>query len=160
MKKPSLTNSYQTEHAALLLRSYRVLTGRDLLSVRPDPVAQAGELFEAPFFVASHDGAADPVLTYGNQTALDLFELDWEEFTQTPSRFTAEAPERGERERLLEAVARQGYIDDYSGIRISKSGRRFEIRNATVWNLLDETGQKVGQAATFAAWRYLEDGRG
>ena len=157
MERPALTHHYQPEHCSLLLRSYRTLTGRDLLPDLRDPVESARALFEAPFFVASHDGGVDPVLTYGNQTALDLFELDWEEFTRTPSRFTAEAPERGERERLLEAVARPGFIDDYSGIRISKSGRRFEIRNATVWNLLDEAGKKIGQAATFATWRYLED---
>ena len=58
------------------------------------------------------------MLTYGNQTALDLFEMEWDEFTSTPSRFTAETPERAERERLLNAVQANGFIDDYSGIRI------------------------------------------
>lgn len=154
MEQPDSQNQYLVDHARLLLSSYERLTGRLLVSAGDDP-GRARELYRAPFFVASHDVSDDPVLTYGNETALDLFEMSWEEFTRTPSRFTAEAPERSERERLLSTVARQGYIDDYSGIRISRSGRRFEIRNATVWNLLDDAGEKVGQAATFARWEYL-----
>ncbi|MEM6278759.1 MAG: MEKHLA domain-containing protein [Verrucomicrobiota bacterium] len=156
MDCPSEENRFQHDHARLLLQSFRRLTGRDLIPGAFDSEQEARLLFEAPFFVASHRGGTDPILTYGNRTALELFELSWEEFTSTPSRFTAEEPERGERERLLEAVSRQGFIDDYSGIRISKSGRRFEIRNATVWNLLDLSGEKVGQAATFDGWRYLD----
>ncbi len=56
-------------------------------------------------------------------------------------------------------VTRKGFIDDYRGIRISKTGRRFLIDNATVWNLLDENGAHYGQAATFSAWKYV-DGEG
>mgnify|MGYP002069486675 CR=1 FL=1 len=68
---------------------------------------------------------------------------------------TAEAPNRAERARLLETVARRGFIDDYSGVRIAKSGRRFRINRATVWNLLTETGQPCGQAAMFDHWEFL-----
>jgi predicted DNA-binding protein (UPF0251 family) len=53
---------------------------------------------------------------------------------------------------LLERVAAQGFIDDYTGVRIAKSGRRFRIQRATVWNLVDSSGRRVGQAATFADW--------
>ena len=155
MELPAPENQFQSTHVELLLRSYRQLTGRELVSAGRSDEARAEELFEAPFFVASHNELEDPVLTYGNRTALELFELSWEDFTATPSRFTAESPERSERERLLSTVARQGFIDDYSGIRISKSGRRFRIHQATVWNLLDRAGVKVGQAATFADWEYL-----
>ena len=155
MDCPSEENRFQHDHAKLLLQSFRTLTGRALIPGAFDSEQEARLLYIAPFFVASHDGGEDPILTYGNRTALDLFELPWEEFTKTPSRHTAEEPERGERERLLASVAEKGYIDDYSGIRISRSGRHFEIRNATVWNLLDPAGKKVGQAASFDAWRYL-----
>ncbi|MDF1852655.1 MAG: MEKHLA domain-containing protein [Verrucomicrobiales bacterium] len=154
MEFPNSHNRFQLEHVQLMLSSFEQLTGRSLLPLPRDP-AEALEVFSAPFFLASHDGGADPILTYGNQTALGLFEMSWQEFITTPSRFTAEVPERSERERLLSTVARQGYIDDYSGIRISKSGRRFEIREATVWNLIDPKGNPVGQAATFSDWHYL-----
>jgi hypothetical protein len=146
---PSSDNGYQITHTELLLRSYRRLTGRDLVVPGPDA---AKHLFEAPFFVASHSTAEDPILTYGNRTALNLFEMSWDEFTSTPSRFTAETPHREERQRLLDQVSKHGFIDDYSGIRISKSGQRFHIERATVWNLLDENGKVAGQAATFNRW--------
>jgi hypothetical protein len=78
--------------------------------------------------------------------------MTWEEFTALPSRLSAEPVHRDERARLLEVVGRKGYIDDYRGIRIAKSGRRFRIEQATVWNLLDEADGIAGQAATFKTW--------
>lgn len=119
------------------------------------PLEASQALFESPFIVVSHGTQLDPVLNYGNGAALKLWELDWTEFTRMPSRYTAEAPIREERARLLDTVTRNGFIDDYSGVRISKSGRRFRISRATVWNLLDDQGQYAGQAATFTEWGYL-----
>jgi hypothetical protein len=55
----------------------------------------------------------------------------------------------------LSEVSSRGYIDDYRGIRVAKSGRRFLIERATVWNLFDESGGPYGQAATFSEWRHL-----
>ena len=49
-------------------------------------------------------------------------------------------------------------MDDYSGIRISKTGRRFRIEQAIVWNLTDGVGNQLGQAATFDRWTPLEAG--
>ena len=103
----------------------------------------------------SHGNEPDPILNYGNAAALALWELSWAELTRTPSRLTAEAPNRNERARLLEAVTRRGFIDDYSGVRISKTGRRFRIARATVWNLLTAAGQPCGQAAKFDQWEFL-----
>lgn len=114
-------------------------------------------MFHAPFAVLSHDGANDPLLNYGNLAGLQLFELTWEELTATPSRQTAAAVHQDERARLLAAVSRLGFVDDYRGVRVAKSGRRFLIEKATVWNLLDEDGAPCGQAATFSAWRFLDD---
>ena len=107
--------------------------------------------------VLSHDTAPDPILTYGNQTALNLFALSWEEFIRMPSRLTAEAPNQAERARLLAEVAVRGFIDDYSGVRIARTGQRFLIEQATVWNLLDDQGRRCGQAATFREWRLVAD---
>jgi hypothetical protein len=119
-------------HSAILARSYWRFTGRDLLPGATDERELARGLFEAPFALVSHGTEADPVLNYGNAAALALWDMTWEELTRTPSRLTAEAPEREERARLLAAVTANGFIDDYAGIRISTSGRRFRIRNATV----------------------------
>jgi len=88
--------------------------------------------------------------------ALELFGMDFAAFTRLPSRFSAEPLLREERALLLERVARDGFIDDYSGIRIAASGRRFRIERATVWNLVDAAGMRHGQAAMFAHWIPLE----
>jgi hypothetical protein len=140
---------------ACLARGLKHWTGRELLPGISDPVELAQKVFEAPFILVSHGPEADPVLNYGNRTALALWEMSWEELTRTPSRLTAEAPNREERARLLSAVAQRGCIDDYSGVRISKTGRRFRIARATVWNLVTEDGGPCGQAAMFDCWEYL-----
>lgn len=136
----------------LIARSLKHWTGRDLLPAAAAPAEFAEKIFHAPFVLVSHDTQADPVLNFGNAAALKLWEMPWAELTRTPSRLTAESPNRHERARLLAAVTRDGYIDDYSGIRISKTGRRFRIQQATVWNLLDAAGKYCGQAATFSHW--------
>lgn len=141
--------------SACLMQSYRHFTGRELLPGASSDAVCADQLFHAAFVLMSHGNEADPVLNYGNRTALNLWEMTWEELTRTPSRFTAEAPNREERARLLAAVAARGFIDDYSGARISKSGRRFRIHRATVWNLVSARGEPCGQAAMFADWEYL-----
>ena len=142
-------------HAQILTRSLWHWTGRELLPGFSKPAELAQKIFEAPFVLVSHGTEADPVLNYGNASALALWEMSWGELTRTPSRLTAEAPNRGERARLLEAVTARGFIDDYSGVRISKSGRRFRIRRATVWNLLTEKNEPCGQAAMFDRWEFI-----
>lgn len=152
--QPSADNHYLVDHVSLLLKSYHQLTGRHLLDPVLDKIEATKTAYHAPFFLASHGLEDDPVLNYGNQYALDLFAMTWEEFTSTPSRYTAEEPNREERDRLLQNVIEKGYIDDYSGVRISADGKRFRIHHATVWNVTDDAGKKIGQAATFLKWDY------
>jgi len=40
-------------------------------------------------------------------------------------------------------------------VRIASTGRRFLVENALIWNVVDEKGQRVGQAATFSQWTWL-----
>ncbi|NJD52004.1 MAG: MEKHLA domain-containing protein [Candidatus Methanoperedens sp.] len=142
------------KHVNRLLQSYLRWTGQELIPPgRPQERARA--LFYQPFVVLSHGIQADPVLNYGNQAALDLWEMTWEEFIKMPSRLTAEPVNREDRERLLEEVRRNGYIDTYRGVRISGTGRRFLIERGTVWNIVDENNKYAGQAATFSRWTYL-----
>lgn len=112
-------------------------------------------LFTAPFVLVAHGPEPDPVLNYGNAVALALWEMDWDDFTRTPSRLTAESPDRKERASLLAEVTLHGFIANYAGVRISKNGRRFRIRQATVWNVLDEKDKPAGQAATFRHWEFV-----
>lgn len=133
----------------LITGSFRRLTGRELA----DPSAGVEWLYhKAPFVVLAHDGGADPRFIYANETAQACFEYSADELIGLPSRLSAEAPERAERQRLLDRVSRDGFILDYSGVRIAKSGRRFRIANAIVWQLIDADGTHHGQAATFSEW--------
>ena len=154
--KPAQPNGYLESHVRLLLNSFRHWTGKSLVQQNLSSNEQARQLFCAPFVVLSHDTGIDPLLNYANQAGLRLFELNWKELTALPSRLTAEPMHRGERARLLGRVTQQGYIDDYSGVRISKTGRRFLIERAVVWNVRDDQGAPYGQAATFSAWRFLD----
>ena len=149
------SSQQQIEHVQLLLDSFARLLGRDLVPRDASPADQARRLFESPFVVVSHGTEADPVLNYGNATALALWEMDLATFVQTPSRLTAEPMHRDERARLLERTRRDGFVDDYAGIRVSQSGRRFRIEQAIVWNLIDDAGNLRGQAATFDHWTPL-----
>lgn len=153
--EPSAANDHLAGHVRLLRRSLRRLAGLEICDPSLNDSDAARAIFEAPFAVVSHGTEADPVFNYGNRSALELFEMTWAEFTALPSRRSAEAPDRDERARLLAEVDRRGFIRDYAGVRISKSGRRFRITGATVWNLAGESGEPLGQAATFGEWEFL-----
>jgi hypothetical protein len=140
-------------HVRILCFSYHHWTGRDLLDSVVDNVDIVQQLDEAPFALVSHGTEPDPIFNYANRIALRLFEMNWDDFTSMPSRLSAEPLAQQERDRLLARVGSHGYIDDYSGIRISSTGKRFMIRDATVWNLLDESGQAYGQAALLRDWQ-------
>ncbi len=142
-------------HVALLCANFLRCTGRPLLDFSGGPQQAVALLDSATFAVVSHGIEADPIFNYANRRALELFEMDWAEFTRLPSRLSAEPLNREERARLLERVARDGYVGDYSGVRISKKGRRFLIRDATVWNLIDAEGAPYGQAALITHWEML-----
>lgn len=145
------------ELAQILLDSFHRRLGRELISREGSADEQARRLYEVPFVVVAHGTQQDPILCYGNRRALQLWEVDAETLRTMPSRLTAEPLHRDERARLLERTRRDGYADDYRGIRISRTGRRFEIERAIIWNLDDPDGQPAGQAATFSHWRFLED---
>ena len=138
-----------------LLNSYAKFLNQDLISRQGTDLEQAERLFKSPFVVASHGLEDDPILNYGNQAALDLWEMDWEQFTHTPSRLTAEPVNREKRARMLEQAKTQGYISDYQGVRISRTGKRFLVERATVWNIHQLDGTPLGQAATFSTWTLL-----
>lgn len=154
MSEPWATD-WGCAHAAALARSFRHWLGRDLVPGRMEPRALGEALFHAPFVLVSHGTQPDPVLNYGNRAALALWEMPWDELTRTPSRLTAEPVAREERARLLAEVTAHGHIANYAGVRISKTGRRFRIQQAIVWNLLDEAGGHYGQAAMFDRWEFL-----
>jgi PAS domain-containing protein len=132
----------------LLSNSYSRLLGKPLV---PESVSHEDAprwLYEnASFGLLAHNTNADPVFVYGNLTVQKLFEYDWDELTRLPSRLSAEAPDRDERQAFLEQVERDGFVCAYRGMRVTKSGKRFWIDNVVVWQLHDDAGVYRGQAA-------------
>ncbi|HET7210559.1 MAG TPA: MEKHLA domain-containing protein [Methyloceanibacter sp.] len=134
----------------LLTGSYARLVGAPLVP----PGKDASWLYrEAPFVVLAHGTDPDPLFIYANKCAQACFEYSWDEFLALPSRLSAEPIDRAERQRLLDQVARTGFLSGYRGIRVAKSGRRFLIEDGVVWELIDRAGTRHGQAATFRSWR-------
>jgi PAS domain-containing protein len=136
-------------YEALLVSSYKIVTGRELC----DNIASNIYEIESP--IVSHGTQSDPIFCYANLAAQKLFEYSWDEFVSIPSRLSAEPDEREERQYLLERAMRDGYVDDYSGVRISKSGQRFRIFDTTLWQVIDELGNLYGQAAIIRGWEYM-----
>ena len=155
MDFPTEENNFLVEHVVDIGNSYRQLLLKELIPNIQSDEQLARQLFYAPFAVVSHDTATDPVFNYANLKALALFELSWEDFTCLPSRLSAEPFVQAERDRLLAEVMEKGYIDNYEGVRISSTGKKFQIRNAVVWNLMDNNHHYKGQAAWFDKWAFL-----
>ena len=143
------------EWSQCLLDSYAHWLKKELIPRQGTALEQAERLFTCPFVVVSHGLQDDPILNYGNRAALILWEMEWDQLTQTPSRQTAEPVTREERARMLEQARAHGYISDYRGVRISRTGKRFLVDRATVWNIPKTDGTPLGQAATFSDWKFL-----
>jgi hypothetical protein len=136
----------------LLTGSYARMVGKPLVAEGQGP---AWLYNDAPFVVVAHNTEPDPRFVYANKTAQACFEYSWDEFTSLPSRLSAEAPDRAERQQLLDAVTRNGFMTGYRGLRVMKSGRHFRMEDGIVWQLLDNDGISHGQAATFSSWQVI-----
>ena len=148
-------SSDQLTYVSFLLSSYQRWTGSALIDSAFTRTQQADALYHAPFVVVSHNTLADPIFCYANITAQTLWNLTWEEFTQLPSRLSAQEEAREERQRLLQKATRYGYVDDYQGVRVTSDGKRFKITDCVLWNVVDDNDLKIGQAATFSSWEWL-----
>ena len=154
MSAPPLPYRLPGAEAAIarIAASHALLTRRALVAPAGDPVLA---LWEAPLAIVAHGTEADPLFFFASKIALERFGMTPAQFLGLPSRFSAEAPLREERQALLDRVSRHGFIDDYAGVRIAADGRRFRIEAATVWNLVDPDGSVHGQAAAFSRWTDL-----
>jgi hypothetical protein len=142
-------------HCEIMADTFYRYTGKRLAPEALRGQALAKYLYGAPFVLLSHGTEADPVFNFANEQAQQLWEMDWNEFTKLPSRLSAEPVGQEERNSLLNRARIHGYIDDYSGIRISRTGKRFRIVDTVLWNLYDASGVPVGQAAMFDRWEPL-----
>ena len=152
---PSDANDFLAEHAKLMAESFKHLLGRPIMASSTESESLSKQLYFAPFVLLSHNTNIEPIFNYANVKGLELFEFGWDELMTVPSRLSAEPINQAERAKLLAQVTAHGFIDNYEGIRISKTGKRFKISNAVVWNLIDADGIYQGQAACFSDWTFL-----
>lgn len=144
------------KHIQLLNENYRMKFEKYLIAPNESSAIETVQKIESGnFALVSHGIQEDPIFNYGNKKALELFEMEFNDFIKLPSRKSAEPVHRDERAALLKEVTENGCINNYSGIRVSSTGKRFEIKNAKVFNLVDGHGAKYGQAAYFDEWQYL-----
>ena len=158
--KPCLLPAVIT-YNRLMANSFQRFTGESILgqtatgALSDRALAQA--MFDAPQAIVSHGTEADPIFRFANAQALALWEMDWAAFIRLPSRLSAEATGdiQSDRNALLKAALVKGWVDNYTGVRISSTGRRFDIRNTVLWNVVDDAGVHHGQAAFIRDWRIL-----
>lgn len=159
---PWLTDGAQAI-ASELITSYWTGFRHPLLTGLPSDASGeqwAQELFATSIVVLAHDGSPldqgdGPRLIYANRAALTLWGRRWAEMVGMPSELTAEPAERSTRQTALAAAHQQTTFSGYSGIRIDRHGRRFQINNARIWTLIGPTGESCGQAACFSNWWWL-----
>lgn len=142
-------------HSQLMMSSYERWTGRTLLDFTGSDTDIAQALFEAEFVLVSHGIEANPIYNYGNRKALQLWELSWSDFTSKPSRQFVQDMLQEERNKLLAETIKGGF-NHYSGVRISSSGKYFNIENGILWNLLNAENQYCGQAAMFSNYKFID----
>ena len=154
---PWLCTNQQALVVQLLQSHQRAFQTPLIASTRRQPSLRLScqELFACGFPVLAHDGSPEPKLTYANAAALGLWDAPWAELVGLPSRLTAPTAEQAERSLALSKAKCEDAIKGYSGIRISRKGRRFMIQNARIWTLWDKQQQACGQAASFSNWWWI-----
>jgi hypothetical protein len=157
LASPAASNNYYQAHLAIVLANLKHWTGYDLIQDYGFAFATLGEqLFNADFYLLSHNNAPDPILNYGNQRVLDLWEISWSELIAMPSRKTAKPIDQQARSIFMEQVRSKNYVSGYSGIRISKTRAEFRILDGMVWNVFTSDGRLDGQAAWFKSYQSIE----
>lgn len=134
------------ERLALLGTSFARLTGRALCE---------GELWGAKMAVVAHDTSDPPRFFYGNRAALALFRMSATQFIGLPSYNSAEPALREERAAMFVKLEADDVVTGYTGIRVAADSTRFRIKDAVIWNLVDEAGARHGQAAAIDDWSYV-----
>jgi len=153
---PLETDTSFLDHSKLLCDSYFKWIGEPLLENHNHNLVRLSEaLYQAPFVVVSHGIEADPIFNYANLKAQELWKMSWDKFTTLPSSHSAEPVNREVRQQIMKEVESHGHIKDYNGIRITSDGLRFRIRNTVIWNVVNDNGKYLGQAATFKEWDWL-----
>jgi hypothetical protein len=154
-KAPPLADFYEP-FIRKVIASCRRVAGLDLIqqeNLQRDCLGKS--VFYGKFALLTHRGGADAILNYGNDYVLKLWDTTWAEFITMPSKLTAPEEGRETREEFMETVRHNGFATGYDGIRISRTGRRFVIKDVTVWQLVDGDGLNFGVGAYFSNYERI-----
>jgi hypothetical protein len=153
---PSLENEFQDAFMARVVDSFLRVTGMSLTAQTGIDSSSLGRgIYFGDFALLCHRGDDGAVLNYANAFAQHLWDADWDTLVSMPSVATAPPEAVASRAKLMDKVARDNFVADYGGVRVSRTGRLFRIKNATVWRLLDETGGAFGVGAYFRDYEFL-----
>lgn len=142
-------------HSKLLQDSFLHWTKNFLVNKQLNQLGLAQALYESPRVILSHGTQADPIFNYANLAAQKLWGFSWEEFLKMPSRLSAEPIELADRNELFRKTNQYGFASDYTGVRITKEGRRFLIKDAVLWTVIDGAGIHYGHAVVFENWEFI-----
>jgi len=145
--------SLQVHRATEILDSFRRCVGRELIGRSGDAAEDASRLFDLPLAVLAHDTAPQPLLDWANAAAAAAFDATPESLLGRLSSATAPPDATADRRQLFEALARDGFVTGYSGVRVSLTGRRFIIDDVTVFEVTDAAGRPAGHAAVIGSTR-------
>ena len=137
------------EWCGLLSKSFNLFLGKPLIKGKPNSSVLADKIYNMEPIILSHKFADAPRFCFANAAAQRLFGYSWDDFIGMESSKSAKADAQADREALLAGTRFSGYVDNYSGTRIAKDGSCFQITEAILWDIYDESCVKVGQAATF-----------
>lgn len=112
-------------------------------------------LYDLDAIVVSHRCDDDPIFVYANRAAQRVWGYSWNEFIGMPSRLSAPPAERAVRGDLLRDGLSRGAVRVRDLIRVRKDGRSFRVDEVLLWNVWDDGGAVVGQAATYARFALL-----
>ncbi|WP_426746249.1 MEKHLA domain-containing protein [Myxococcus faecalis] len=104
----------------------------------PDPTRLSWVHAEAPFMLLAQGLQAEPLYFYSNAAASRQFGYSAEEFLRTPARLSAPPDGQEHRAAVIREVEARGSITGYSGLRVTKGGKLFRIRDAELWRIDDE----------------------
>lgn len=138
-----------------LTRSFNDLLDERIIEADLSLEQLAQALYIKTDIILSHRFGDVPRFCFANAAAQELFGYGWDEFIGIESSLSAQPESQEDRETLLKQARENGYIKNYSGVRIKKDRTLFEVRNVILWNVSDSRGDVVGQAALFNQWNPL-----
>ena len=135
--------------------SFKRWTDQYLIDPHHQPEEFSRLLYFAPFVVFAVSNHPDPRFSYANESSQKLFLYNWNEFTALPSTTPIEPSDFPQSQRMLDECSSQGFSKAFEGIRITSTGKRFKIGRTILWNIIDDSGRKIGKAVVFNKWEFI-----